>query len=130
MWRIEEIDMANGNTHQLIAATVIAGAISATESRDGKQTATPLIGGALASVLTKLPDQLEPALHPNHRQFFHSIAVGALVGFAGYKAYTWEPESTWEQAVRFIAMVACGAYLVHLATDACTPKALPFIGKI
>lgn len=122
--------MANGNTHQLIAATVIAGAISAAESREGKQTANPLIGGAVASVLTKLPDQLEPALHPNHRQFLHSVAFGALVGFAGYRAYQWEPDSPWEQAMRFFVIVACGAYLVHLATDALTPKSIPLIGKI
>lgn len=121
--------MANGKTHQLIAATAIAGTISAIESREGKQTVNPLIGGALASGLTKLPDQLEPALHPNHRQFFHSVAFGVMVGVAGYQAYKWEPENDWGKVARFIAMVACGAYLIHLAADACTPKSLPLVGK-
>lgn len=35
------------------------------------------IGGAIGGTL---PDQLEPALHPHHRQFFHSLAVLAGVG--------------------------------------------------
>ena len=34
-----------------------------------------------------LPDLLEPALHPNHRQFFHGVLFAAGVSIALYKLY-------------------------------------------
>lgn len=81
-------------------------------------------------MLTNLPDVLEPATHPNHRQFFHSLAFAGMLGMAGHKAYRWETDNQFDEAVRFVVLVGIGAYLVHVLLDAGTPKALPMIGKL
>jgi hypothetical protein len=41
-----------------------------------------LLATGVGMVVGLLPDLLEPALHPNHRQFFHSYAVTALLAHA------------------------------------------------
>jgi inner membrane protein len=120
--------MSNGPIHQW-TATVVVGAVCIHAERDKQiKTARPIVGAVLAANLTKLPDILEPAIHPNHRQFFHSITFAGLLGVAGYKAYKWKPENPLEEAIRFALMVGIGAYGVHLLLDASTPKSLPLIG--
>lgn len=47
------------------------------DAQAGKLTFKPIVGAGLAVLLTNLPDQMEPATHPNHRQFFHSVACAA-----------------------------------------------------
>lgn len=81
-------------------------------------------------MLGTLPDLVEPAHHPHHRQFFHSVAFAALLGYLGYKLYRWKPDEQWQQVVRMLGLVAIGAYLVHLSMDAVTPKSLPLVGRI
>jgi len=73
---------------------------------------------------------LEPASHPNHRQLFHSLAFAGVLGVAAHKLYTWEPDSPFDEATRFVLLVGVGAYLIHLLLDAGTPKSLPLIGKL
>lgn len=73
---------------------------------------------------------LEPASHPNHRQFFHSLAFAGVLGMAAHKLYTWEPDNSFDEATRFVLLVGVGAYLIHLLLDAGTPKSLPLIGKL
>lgn len=124
------IEMSNAVTHQLTAALVMGLASMCDEADKGKATAKPLFAAALAAKLTKLPDILEPAFHPNHRQFFHGVAFASLVGLAGYRLYQWQPQGEWEEFVRFVLLVGAGSYLVHLMLDATTSKSLPLIGKL
>lgn len=100
------------------------------ETQNEERTVKPIAGAALASVFTQLPDLLEPAVHPNHRQFFHSIAFSCMVSFFAYQLYRWEPDDNFEKVVRFALLVGCGAYLFHLSMDAFTPRSLPLVGKI
>ena len=44
------------------------------------------------------------------------------------KLHAWEPETEAEKLMRKIALVAGGAYLIHLALDFTTRKSLPLIG--
>lgn len=121
--------MSIGPTHRIIAALAVSGTLVHLE-HGGKQTGMPLIGGALAAFLTNLPDMLEPAAHPNHCQFFHSLAFAAAVGLGWRKLYLWQPEDEAQKLLRFALQVGCAAYLVHLSLDASTSRSLPIVGKI
>jgi membrane-bound metal-dependent hydrolase YbcI (DUF457 family) len=78
----------------------------------------------------RLPDLLEPATSPNHRQFFHSFTTLSLTGAALYKTYKWEPEDEFGEILRLIAIAGLGAYISHLVLDSSTPKGLPIVGKL
>lgn len=119
----------NAAAHQWTAALATGVVLHSCETERGEVTAWPLAGSGLAAFLTKLPDVLEPAVHPNHRQFFHSVAVAALLA-AGWKAlYDWQPESRDARFWRMVGMIGAGAYLCHLGLDALTPRSLPLIGR-
>lgn len=78
-----------------------------------------IIGGAL-------PDLIEPATNPNHRQFFHSVAL-ILVAILG-KEKLYEILGLNERMRRYFDWFL-SAYGSHLICDARTPKGLPPIGK-
>ncbi len=121
--------MPNGTTHRLVAAVAIGAVLGHLEpNRD--PSFKPLVGAGIAALCTNLPDLLEPAIHPHHREFFHSVAVVGLVGVAGYKLYTWKPNDDWGNVARFVLLVGAGAILVHLMMDAVTKRSLPLIGTI
>jgi len=122
--------MSCGAAHRVVAGTVIGVAIAYKESQTGKSTVWPVAGGGLGALLGTLPDILEPANHPNHRQFFHGIVFAGALGYTGYKLYEWKPEESWQEIVRMLGLIAIGAYLIHLAMDASTPKSIPLIGKL
>lgn len=88
-----------------------------------------MAAGLAASVLTKLPDLLEPATSPNHRQFFHSLVFASLLGVGLYKLHQWEPDAVADKFWKALGMLAISGYLIHLALDATTAKSLPLIGK-
>jgi hypothetical protein len=72
---------------------MIVGGFALKTEYDRKQApAKPLVAGSLAWVTGTLPDTLEPACHPNHRRFFRSLAVAALVGQGVYEAWKWKPK--------------------------------------
>lgn len=121
--------MPSGNVHRAVAAVIVGGTFAIHESQSGKATAKPVVAGSLAAALANLPDRLEPAIHPNHRQFFHSLTAALLVGCAGYKLYKWQPTEDWQQVVRLAALVACGAYVLHLAADSLTKNSIPLLGR-
>lgn len=122
--------MPNGIAHITIAATVVGGVTAYSDSQAGVQSPRPVAAAALAALLADLPDRLEPAVHPHHRQFFHSFVVGAAVGHAAYQLYQWQPTEEWHKAIRFGLLVACGAYLAHLAADATTARSIPVLGTL
>ncbi|WP_321391555.1 metal-dependent hydrolase [uncultured Desulfuromusa sp.] len=122
--------MPNGNTHRLIAVLAVGGASLVEESYEGEVTEMPLVNAAIAVLSTNLPDMIEPAKNPHHRQFFHSVAFGSLVAVAGVKLYQWQPEENWENVLRKILLVGCGGYLIHLVADSFTTRGLPWLGKV
>lgn len=107
---------------------LVSAAAYAIQTNDGKRAdATPIAAGAAAACLPSLPDWIEPAVHPNHRQFFHSVAFGALVGYGVYRTWHWAPQDDWGKLARIVALVGGSAYLAHLARDAFTTRSLPMI---
>lgn len=71
--------MASGRAHG-VGGFVVGAMLAAHETnRTGQSPLGLLTSGGFAAFATRLPDVLEPALHPHHRQFFHSIAFGALI---------------------------------------------------
>jgi membrane-bound metal-dependent hydrolase YbcI (DUF457 family) len=121
--------MSNAIAHRNGAAVIVGGFLLARENQEGKHTHAPLSGSLLAALFTNIPDILEPAAHPHHRQFFHSVAFAALIGGGIYKLYQWETETEMEKLLKFCLLVAGGSYLIHLAMDACTRRSLPLLGK-
>lgn len=122
--------MPNKLAHCAVAALATGAAIINMEAKEGKKTLAPLGGSLLAAIYTNLPDMLEPAIHPHHRQFYHSFAFAAMIGGGMYKLSQWETQTEGEKILKFCLMVAGGAYLVHLAMDACTKRSLPLLGKL
>jgi membrane-bound metal-dependent hydrolase YbcI (DUF457 family) len=122
--------MPNGNAHRLIAALAVGGTCFVNESHEEEITGKPFVNASIAALATNLPDLIEPASNPHHRQFFHSIAFGSIVAAAGFKLYQWQPEEEWEKILRQILLAGCGGYLVHLVADSFTPRGLPLLGKV
>ncbi len=119
--------MANGAAHRLGAALAVGGVALIAHNDQAEPSAEPLAAAGIAYMSGTLPDILEPAYHPNHRQFCHSLAFAGMVGFGMYKAYKYKPETTMQEWLRFAVLAIGGAYLVHLAMDGTTPKGLPIL---
>jgi inner membrane protein len=120
----------NGTAHRLGATIALAAAgVATAETPDAKlpRAAIAGIGGYCCGTL---PDLLEPATNPHHRQFFHSLAFAVLLGYGTYKLYQWQPESSAGELVRVLGLLAGGAYLTHLALDATTKRSLPLVGRL
>lgn len=118
----------NRATHQLVAGAVTGIFLASREQTLGTATAKPILGGAAAALLTRLPDILEPATSPNHRRFFHSLAFAGLLGVALHELHGWQPETDTERLLKKIGALALSAYLIHLALDFTTAKSLPLVG--
>ncbi|MCV2883436.1 metal-dependent hydrolase [Aestuariibacter sp. AA17] len=123
--------MANGYAHSF-AGTAVGLAVPLMDKDTIKETPELLVAGPLVgNFFGKLPDIIEPAFkNPNHRQFFHSIALLAAVGYGVKKAYDWQPEDRFEKVIRGILLCAGAGYLSHLALDAITPRSHPLVGKL
>lgn len=119
--------MPNSVVHRFGAAIAIGGISAYVEHKNGKKSIAPLAHGTLAGTLGTLPDLVEPAYHPNHRRFFHSLAFAGLLGCGLYQLYQWNAEGDFQKFIRLAGLIAGGAYLVHLAMDATTAKSLPII---
>ena len=118
-------------THQLVnAAAAAAYYIYRRQQPGSRPIPHPMVGISGATILASLPDFVEPAIHPNHRQFFHSILFALGVGMAVYEAYHWKPESTFEEIIRGLILIGGSAYLLHLVADALTRKSIPLVGKL
>lgn len=120
----------NAAAHQWTAGAAIGLFMANREKQEGEATLAPAAGAVLGAVLTKLPDLLEPATSPQHRQFFHSLAFAAALGYGLCKLHDWEPEDELGKLARWVGLVGGSAYLVHLALDFTTAKSLPLVGKL
>ena len=121
--------MSNGIAHRLGAALTLAVAAGHGVEKNGGGDSKPIVAAGIGALCGTLPDVLEPACHPNHRQFFHGLACARIVGASCYRLYRWKPQTSSEEIVRFLLMAVGGAFLTHLAMDAFSPKGLPLIGR-
>ncbi len=82
-----------------------------------------LFAGAGAGVAC-LPDFLGPAIHPNHRAFFHSLLLnGTLV--VGMRRLWLNEHLSPQQKILWTTLSL--AWLSHPFLDARTPKGLPLV---
>ena len=77
------------------------------------------IGGVAASI----PDWIEPATNPNHRNIFHSLGMAILTAYTAFG----KPSSNLDPALRELLQVGAVGYLSHLGADSSTPKGLPLV---
>ena len=120
--------MANRNTHMLVGGVLILGLyIAHTKLMQKEELSLKGVIGSFTTgaVIGLAPDLLEPAEHPNHRQFFHSIGFSALLLWARTGVHG-SPTLNVEFKRYFDWMIS--AYASHLICDGQTPKGLPFIG--
>lgn len=121
--------MANGKTHLIVGAGVGV-TVALMDNKKHPISHNLVSSSAVGALMGKLPDILEPAHHPHHRQFFHSVATFVSISAALIKAYQWTPESSLEKVLRGVILIGGTAYLSHLAFDATTPRSLPILGKL
>ena len=117
-------------TAMAIAAFWASGSDETVPKSTEERIATAAAAGGLGALCGSLPDVLEPAIHPNHRQFFHSVAFGVLLGRGLLSLYRWQPDDDAGRLLRALGVVAGGAYLTHLIMDATTAKSIPLVGKL
>lgn len=122
--------MSSGVDHRWYAAAVAFAAAHARWQPEEHWSKHPLVAACIGAGCGTLPDLLEPATNPNHRQFFHSVAFTVVLGGVAYKVYHWQPETEGEQILRRVLLIAGCAYFVHLLADATTPKSLPLLGRV
>ena len=121
--------MANGVVHKLAGAAAGVGICLKHNHDLPEDPFDPLLAAGLGAALGRLPDWLEPAAHPNHRQFFHSVVVLATCAYDVKKLLEWKPDTSEKIWLRRVLLVGGAAYLSHLVLDVATPKSLPLVGK-
>lgn len=89
----------------------------------GELVVMTAIGGFSGYMVGCLPDILEPAYHPNHRQLFHSFAILCLSLYGAYKIQS----SDWDIILKNICTACLLSYALHLIDDSGTPKKIPII---
>ena len=120
--------MACAAEHAAFNFVAVMTATAAVQQHNGRPVeVSALAMGTAAALLPSLPDVLEPAIHPNHRRFFHSVTFAIAVGYGLHRAYKWETQEPWERLARMVALAAGAAYLAHLARDAFTARSLPLV---
>ncbi len=82
-----------------------------------------LIAAGIGAIGGLVPDLLEPAVHPNHRAFFHSYAAGGLLAVANDHL---SRNRDIEPTVRAALHLGSVGFASHLWADAGTTKGLPF----
>jgi inner membrane protein len=122
--------MPSAAAHRIGAAITVGTVVAGHESQNGAVTGQPVAAAGLAALLGTLPDVLEPALHPNHRQFCHSVVCAVSIGYGMHRLYKWKPQTTFEKGLRWVLLIGGGTWLTHIGMDAMTPKSIPFLGRV
>ncbi len=143
-------------THEIVgAASGAAFALFRVSDAPTSHALAEVLGGALGGWMGgALPDILEPATTPNHREVAHSVVAGGALTLARLaewqatcrseakgcdaRALTFALGSDARQRAewdglgwRFLAGLLAGfvaGYASHLMLDAVTPKGLPLLG--
>ena len=89
-------------------------------------TVLGLMGYSEGSLAGTMPDVLEPANHPGHRDFCHSVTAGVLLA-VGTMQLNKNPDVS--QRWKTVANIVTVGYLMHLYADAQTPARLPWFTK-
>ncbi|MBV6419544.1 MAG: hypothetical protein DAHOPDDO_00767 [Ignavibacteriaceae bacterium] len=135
--------MPNGNIHKTAGAVI--GSITYlaikndSQKREQADLGELILSTSVGLSTSRLPDILEPAIHPNHRAFYHSLTFGCVVGFVGVQAWKdfqfrrnerrVEGIQQWSfrEYVDIAILIACGSILLHLVMDGTTKKGLTII---
>lgn len=119
--------MPDAKTHAIagFVAGITACSIVASREQRSPGCGELLSAGLIGSMAALLPDQLEPASHPHHRAFFHSIIVGAALLKLGHEVLR---NSARSDGMTIPVSVALSGYLSHLVLDFRTTRGLPFSG--
>ncbi|MBK9099499.1 MAG: metal-dependent hydrolase [bacterium] len=135
--------MPNGNIHKTAGAVI--GSITYlaikndSQKREQADLGELILSTSIGLSTSRLPDILEPAIHPNHRAFYHSLTFGCVVGFVGVQAWKdfqlkrnerkvkgIQPRSPREY-VDVAIILTCSSILLHLVMDGFTKKGLNII---
>ena len=122
--------MANGFSHTVAGGMAGLSVVAFDRDGNGQTQHNPFLATAVGTLFGKMPDILEPALNPHHRQFCHSFVVLLAIGNGVRMAYEWEPKDDWERILPLLALGAGAGYISHLFLDGMTPQSLPLVGKI
>jgi membrane-bound metal-dependent hydrolase YbcI (DUF457 family) len=135
--------MPNGNIHRTAGAifgTIVYQTIQNTLQPNEKYYLGELILSLSIGMSTaRLPDILEPPIHPNHRAFFHSIVFGGITVYIGTQV--WKDlqirrieriavrgrQWSFNEFADIAIIIASSSVLLHLILDGFTPKGLNFI---
>jgi inner membrane protein len=90
----------------------------------------PVFAAVVAALASGLPDVLEPANTPHHRQFCHSALFAGAMAAGMKRLYEWMPTTSNEALVRDVLLSIGFGYMAHLCADATTAMGLPLVGKI
>lgn len=91
---------------------------------DSKSFLKSILIGALGGRITaRMPDIIEPAHNPNHRDFFHSWTFAALLALANKKVSDSNLSDNVKESVQALSV----GYGLHLAADSTTKKSLPLL---
>jgi len=118
--------VANSNVHFVVGAGVSAVVyLGFCRCTNRKATVWGVLGASLAgAVVASVPDLLEPAVHPNHRAFFHSLAALGLSAWAGLST---PGDPRFSQDDKLAVLLVSLAYVSHLILDGFTPRSLPLV---
>jgi len=100
------------------------------ERHPARRLPHPAFGAVVAALASALPDVLEPANTPHHRQFCHSLVFAVVMTSGMEKLYDWVPATPAEVFVRDVLFSIGFGYVAHLSADATTAMGLPLVGKI
>lgn len=116
----------NGEAHRLVGGIVGGVTYAVCCKAFGVQPTSPGLAVSVGAgvIGASLHDLVEPAIHPNHRAFFHSIAFNGLLAASIRRAWM-DPTMPPERRVLF-AVLGLGC-LSHPCLDALTPKGLPIL---
>jgi len=149
--------MPNGKVHKIIGTGAgVATSLCFTDGQPGLDRTIQAVGAGLGGYVgAKLPDIIEPATSPRHRQFAHSLVCNVSIAAAGYAAVetfhqnvqnlaekirqeinaSQDPVSKFGWSVLlFFVLLGSGfvvgtlaGYLSHIAADSLTPASIPII---
>ncbi|MBS1808797.1 MAG: metal-dependent hydrolase [Acidobacteria bacterium] len=150
--------MANHKEHLLYGAAAGAAVYLIDYNLSGREfSVAEFIGAALSGlVAAKLPDLIEPAVHPNHRSTFHSVTFSttalpvawqwtrgkreehlkladkytslAAQAVSEQEKTMWRQKAFWHKVAAGVLLGMVPGYASHLLADALTPKSLPLFG--
>jgi inner membrane protein len=117
--------------HAVIAGASAFGTVTVIKHyHPAARVPNPAFAGVVAALAAGIPDYLEPATNPHHRQFCHSAAFATLLAAGMKRLYEWVPATPGEALLRDVLLSIGFGYLAHLGADATTAMGLPLIGKL